>query len=294
MKRWTETINTIANGRFVIEHYGPGEIVTELDFMEATAMGTVEMTSGDYSKGGEFPVGAPYASMPGGVNLMEWVSLDFDHGGNEFLQDKVYGPVGIKYLGGIPQTGCVLNTNRPIKSLSDVKGMKIRDFGLKGELCAKMGFTIEYVPFPEVYMAISTGVVEGQSQLRTNIVDMSFYEVAPYITLPDVVPYLGAGAWCNLEAFNALPPDLQMLVAEGFKIWSYDFARFQIYSDGVKMREFVEHGGEVFTFSDEDVAAIKKMAVEVWNEAAAKDPISAEFIDMYKDYMVEIGYEIPS
>jgi len=284
----------VSNGRLVIEHYGPGEIVTELDFMEATSQRVVEITSGDFSKGGEFPVGAPYASMPSGVDLMEWVILDLDKGGKEFLQSRVYERFGIKYLGGIPQIGCCLNTTKEVKDLADCQDLIIRDFGLKGELCAKMGITVTYVPFTECYLAMSTGVIEGTNMLHDMIMDMSFYEVAPYVILPDTVPYLGAGTWVNLEAFNELPDDLKLLVEDGFELWSYVFARDQIYKDKASLAKFVELGGNINYFPDEDVAKIKSLAVEVWEEAAAKDPISAEFIAMYKDYMIGLGYELPT
>lgn len=294
LKSFADAMTAASGGRLVVEHYGPGEIVTELDFMEATSQRVVEITSGDYSKGGEFPVGAPYASMPMGVDLMEWIILDLDKGGKEFLNSKIYEPFGIKYLGGIAQMGCCLNTTKEIKSLADCKDLIIRDFGLKGELCAKMGIVVTYVPFPECYLALTTGTIEGTDMLHDMIIDMSFYEPAKYVILPDIVPYLGAGAWLNLEAYNELPDDLKVIVDETFEAFSFRFARDQIYKAPSMLAKFVELGGTINYFSDADVAKIKALAVEVWEDAAAKDPISAEFIALYKDYMVELGYEIPA
>ncbi len=294
VKAWADAVTVASNGRLVMQHYGPGEIVTEVDFMEALNRRLIEVASGDYSKGGEFPVGAPYASMPGGVSMIEWAALDYDFGGKEFLQSKVYDRVGITYLGGIAQHGCAINTNRPITALSDIKGMKIRDFGLKGELCKKLGFEVTYIPFNELYLAISTGVVDGQNQLYSNIIENSFYEVAKYLTLPNTVPYLGAGGWASMEAFNELDASLQTLVVETYKAFSYRFTRDQAYKEVVSLAQFAEHGGTIYQLSDADVLTMKKKAVEVWNEAAAKDALSAEFINMYKAYMVKLGYEIPS
>jgi len=282
-----------SGGRLVVDHFGPGEIVTELDFMEATAMRVVEITSGDYSKGGEFAVGAPYASMPLGITAIEWGALDLDKGGREFLQKNCYDSLGIKYLGGIPQQGCVINTSRPIAKLSDIKGMKIRDFGLKGEFCANLGFTVTYIPYPEVYLALSTGVVEGNNQLPHNIMDMHFDEVAPYITLPFTVPYLGAGVWVNMEAWNELTPDLQHIVMETFEAFSYRFCRNEMYNVGLDLKKFVAGGGTILHLPEEDVATMREVAIQTWNEAAAKDPLSAEFIAWYKEIMAELGYEAP-
>lgn len=282
-----------SGGRLVVEHYGPGEIVTELDFMEATSKRVVEITSGDYSKGGEFAVGAPYASMPLGISTMEWGALDLDKGGREFLQKNCYDSLGIKYLGGIPQQGCVINSSRPIARLSDIKGMKLRDFGLKGEFCANLGFTVTYVPFPELYLALSTGVVEGNNQLPHNILDMHFDEVAPYITLPFTVPYLGAGVWLNQGAWDELTPDLQSIVMETFEAFSYRFARNQIYYVGQDLKNFVAGGGTILQLPEEDVATMREMAFKTLDEAAAKDPLSAEFITWYKEIMLELGYEVP-
>jgi TRAP-type mannitol/chloroaromatic compound transport system substrate-binding protein len=97
-----------------------------------------------------------------------------------------------------------------------------------------------------------------------------------------------------MEAWNELPEDLQKLVMETFEAFSYRFARDQVDRESSALAEFVERGGTIFYLPEEDIEFMKQTAVEVWDEAAAKDPLSAEFIAIYKDFMIKHGYEIPS
>lgn len=104
----------------------------------------------------------------------------------------------------------ITNSKRPITSLADIKGLKMRtppiDMTIKTFSALKAN--PQQVPYTETYMALKTGVVDGQENPFSNITDMKFYEAQKYLSVvnwqvhPD--PFYVNPAW-----YKALPVDLQ-------------------------------------------------------------------------------------
>ena len=121
----------------------------------------------------------------------------------------------------IPATGVAggmrqpTNKVRPIKSVADLKGLKLRTppIDVTIRTFKELGANPQQVPYTEVYMALKTGVVDGQENPFSNCVDMKFYEVQKYLSVlnwqvhPD--PFYVNPAW-----YQALPADLQKVFDE--------------------------------------------------------------------------------
>ncbi len=82
-----------------------------------------------------------------------------------------------------------MTTRDPLNGPEDAKGKKLRTFPnemMRWQLEA-MGFGIQIMPLPEVYLAIQQGAVSGQENPIDTIASNKFYEVAPHITLTNHV-----------------------------------------------------------------------------------------------------------
>jgi tripartite ATP-independent transporter DctP family solute receptor len=78
-----------------------------------------------------------------------------------------------------------MTTKEPLRTPEDAKGKKLRTFPnemMRWTLDA-IGFNVQIMPLPEVYMAIQQGTVSGQENPIDTIYSNKFYEVAPYVTL---------------------------------------------------------------------------------------------------------------
>ena len=121
----------------------------------------------------------------------------------------------------IPATGVAggmrqpTNKVRPIKTVDDLKGLKLRTppIDVTIRTFKQLGANPQQVPYTETYMALKTGVVDGQENPFSNCVDMKFYEVQKYLSVinwqvhPD--PFYVNPAW-----YKALPGDLQKVFDE--------------------------------------------------------------------------------
>ena len=130
--------------------------------------------------------------------------------------DKMVGAVGFKAL-GFEEVGWrhTVNRLRPITSLKDMAGMKIRLQPIKVHVDTYrlMGANPVAMDFKELYTALQQGVIDAMEVNYQNIHDQRFYEVAGYLTeLPLFYDVLGR--WINKAYWDKLPADLQKVVLD--------------------------------------------------------------------------------
>ena len=111
------------------------------------------------------------------------------------------------------------NSKRPINLPDDVKGLKIRvppEIQLEAAMEA-LGAQVTKIAFPELYMSLSQGVVDGQENPVAVIASNKIYEVQKYLTLTrhsynNMVQVMNAKRWASLS-----PADQQILREESRK-----------------------------------------------------------------------------
>ncbi|MCG8509809.1 MAG: TRAP transporter substrate-binding protein [Rhodospirillales bacterium] len=127
---------------------------------------------------------------------------------------KVEDEVGIMVLGSIPDfprgTYRVLVTKKPVNSLTDVKGLKIRQFAneLVVDVWQHLGAEVRVMGWNEVYDGLNRGIVEAVTSPAELVESMRFYEVAPNIVRTNEYPQ-GIAFMVNKQAFEALPAKTQ-------------------------------------------------------------------------------------
>jgi tripartite ATP-independent transporter DctP family solute receptor len=107
------------------------------------------------------------------------------------------------------------NSKRPINSPDDVKGLKIRtppELQLSAAMAA-LGANVQKIGFPELYLALSQGVVDGEENPVATIASAKFYEVQKYLAMTQHT-YQAIYQVVNLETWKKLTPDQQKIVRE--------------------------------------------------------------------------------
>ena len=103
----------------------------------------------------------------------------------------------------------LITTKKQIKTLEDIKGMKIRTFGsLQPEQVKTLGGVSMSIPMPETYIALQKGVVDGMGAPWDAIYSFRLYEVAKYFTyVPLNCVYFSITV--NKNKWASLPKDIQ-------------------------------------------------------------------------------------
>jgi TRAP-type C4-dicarboxylate transport system substrate-binding protein len=172
-----------------------------------------------------------------------------------------------------------MTTRDPLNSPADAAGKKLRTFPnemMRWTLEA-MGFNIQIMPLPEVYLAIQQGTVSGQENPIDTIYSNKFYEVAPNVTLTQHV-YSPMPLAISEKTWQKLSPADQKAVTEAAKIaaaYSRDFIR---NNDENQLKEMTSRGAKV---NRPSVEPFRKSVQPVY--AKAKEKYGADVDAFLKD-----------
>jgi tripartite ATP-independent transporter DctP family solute receptor len=157
------------------------------------------------------------------------------------------------------------NSKHPIKTLADLKGLKMRtqQSAIQKDTYAALGAQPTPMPFSELFTALQTGVVDGADNGPIDILSEKFYEVTKYLTLTQhfivLVPMLVSD-----KALAKLTPEDKAVVLAAAK------ESTRVMSDEAKKQnegaidKLKGQGLEVFTLSDADRKAFVDAVQDVY------------------------------
>ena len=162
-----------------------------------------------------------------------------------------------------------MTTRDALNSPDDAKGKKLRTFPnemMRWTLEA-MGFNIQIMPLPEVYLAIQQGAVSGQENPIDTIYSNKFYEVAPNVTLTNHVyspiPLaVSEKTWVKLSAAD------QKAVSEAAKVAAKFSREFISGNDDTQLKEMAAKGAKIN--AKPNVAAFRAAVQPVYAKAREK------------------------
>ncbi len=175
------------NGSVKVELFPSGQLGKDAEVLQQIKAGVVQ--SGIHSTGGMasiYPlIGA--LDVPFAFPNISATYAVFDGPFGDRLAASIGDKTGLHVLGFGDSGGFFnfTNSKRPIKTLADFEGMKIRTMGLDTHktLVASLGGQPAGIAWSEVYTALQTGVADGQMNPVPIIAFAKFNEVQKYLTL---------------------------------------------------------------------------------------------------------------
>jgi len=182
VERFAQRIKEISGDSLEIKIYAKNVLVPALAVFDACSSGQIDaFHSGPYYWKGKNSAFSLYSGIPFGFTAEE-VNSWMLYGGGLDLWREQYAKYNLyPLLGG--------NTNiqmggwfrKPINSLADMQGLKMRIPGLGGEVFAKMGVNPVLLPAGEIYTSLERGVIDATEWVGPALdIKMGFYKVAPY------------------------------------------------------------------------------------------------------------------
>lgn len=110
----------------------------------------------------------------------------------------------------------ITNNIRPINHPDDMIGIKMRAPNVPQlvSIMRQLGANPSTMPYSELYLGLSQGVVDGQFNPINAIYETKFYEVQDYLTFVNLT-YAFGYVIMNKELYDSLSPELQQIVQEG-------------------------------------------------------------------------------
>jgi TRAP-type C4-dicarboxylate transport system substrate-binding protein len=180
---------------------------------------------------------------------------------------------------------------KPIARLSDLKGMKIRTYGLMAKWVTAAGAGTVWFPGAEIYTSLAAGTVDAVSWAGpAEFWDLRAHEVAKYY-LPGALLLVGDNDLINMKAWNSLPNDLKLIVELVMAETSTLSTQETFLQDELAMKKMIkEWGVKRVVLPPEDLENWREMAVPIWDEVAKANARSAEWVSLTKDWMKWRGY----
>ena len=132
------------------------------------------------------------------------------------MWDELYAPFGVKpFMGG--NTGVCMGGwfRREVKSLADLRGLKLRSLGLGGEVYRRLGATPQTTPPAEILTSLQSGVLDAAEFVGPGTdIALGLYRVAPFYYYPGFNKPNGTGE-CIVarKVWDTLAADLKAIVA---------------------------------------------------------------------------------
>jgi tripartite ATP-independent transporter DctP family solute receptor len=172
-------------GRIKIEVYHSSQLGQEKAVIEQVQFGAIDFTRVSIS---------PLAAFAPAFDALQ---MPYLYRGEEHMWKVLNGPIGEEFLNSLEPANFIglawydsgarnfYNSKKEIKSVADLKGMKIRvqESQLMMGLVSALGAVPTPMPFGEVYSALQTGVIDGAENNWPSYYSTSHYEVAKYFTL---------------------------------------------------------------------------------------------------------------
>ena len=266
---FAKKVEELTQGRYKVQVFCCSQLGNDPKNIEQLALGGIDFTvSGTGSYAPHVPTlnlsALPYLveNYQQGWKLYDeskWLAAQFDKA----------PPKGFRFLATWEAGFRCMTTKEPLNSPAQAKGMKLRTFPnemMRWTLEA-MGFNIQIMPLPEVYLAIQQGAVQGQENPIDTIYSNKFYEVAPFITLTNHV-YSPIPLAVSEKTWQKLSPADQKAVAEAAKIASKFSREFIAGNDENQLKEMAGRGAKIN--AKPDLAAFRAAVQPAYAKAREK------------------------
>ncbi|MFZ5782180.1 MAG: TRAP transporter substrate-binding protein [Pseudomonadota bacterium] len=270
-----EQIRKLSNGSIDIKFFEPGALVPASQAFDAVSTGALDMawaTPGYWT--GKDIAFAVFSTVPFGPGLGEYLAW-MKEGGGEKLMQELYAKYNIHSVMChlIPPEASGWFRNE-IKSLEDLKGLKMRFFGLGANVMQKLGVSTQLLQAGEIFQALQLGTIDA-TEFSMPVMDLSlgFHQVAKYYYFPGWHQQATVGDLIiNKAKWDSFSPH-QKLVVEA----ACDRTVLRGMSLGESLQpkalaELTNKGVKLVTWTPEFLKAFEKAWEEVATEQAQKSP----------------------
>ena len=300
---WCNSIIERSAGELALVPFAANEISSVFDMGEAVAGGVLDgmFTSPTYWVATKrMLAGAFFSSFPMGLNHPHHYDMLFDSYGGIDLARELWAKQGLYFVGRVQHDFNLIHSKKPISSLDDFKGLKLRmPGGLIAECFSAIGARVVTLPGPDVYSALETGAIEAADFVGPAInYGLGFAEVSKYIVMgPASTPCLHQPVdllefSLNLQTWNQLSDHLKKLLTDEVRVFSMQHFTGIQKANIEAWSKFAAAGTTVTRLSEEDVLRFRNVAIPLWFKWANKDKDAARIFKLHLKVMQNPGVAI--
>jgi TRAP-type mannitol/chloroaromatic compound transport system substrate-binding protein len=289
---FADLVKAATNNKVQIKVYAGGELIPAFGVFDSVSQGSVDLGIGSpYYWGGKsvsFPL---FATVPFGLNAQQFNSWLLNGGGNELWQEA-YKPFNLVPF-SIGNTGTQMGGwyKKPINSVQDLKGLKIRIPGIGGEIMSKVGANVVLLPGSEVYTALERGTIDAAEWTGPfHDERLGLHRAAKNYYYPGwQEPCSNIELIANSKTWSSLDPNIQAIIklaADSVARWC--LLRCEAENGPALKRLKTEHAVQVKLFPDDVIKVLKEASISYLTELRNKDPFAAKVIASVETFKASI------
>jgi TRAP-type mannitol/chloroaromatic compound transport system substrate-binding protein len=205
---------------------------------------------------------------------------------NKWYKAKNFDILDVKGAGfhGTPEIW--IHLDKPLKSLADIKGLKMRCSGDGGAVLARMGLGTVFMPLGELFEAMKRGTIDAYECSSPQFDwTMKLNEVGKYIYLsPTRAPTEVYQFLVKKSKFEALPDDIKIIVEDIGRAEATRYHSVLVSKDEAALENFRKYGNIVETLPKDIDAEFVKQANIYLDEQAVKYPEVKEVLDSMRAF----------
>lgn len=278
-----QAIEEKSNGAVTIHMYPGGQMGGDNELIENVMAGTLDFYSGNISNTVQYvPPAAVMDSHYSFDDLQHFRRL-IDSDFFNILNDE-FIKAGMR-ITSVAEVGMrELMSNKDIKSVEDMKGLKVRVMQNKYHIEAwkNMGAAPTPMDWGEVYVGLQQKMIDAVENPYFFICSSKLYEVQDHILETEHLPQ-PAALFMSEESFQNLPEDIQKLVLECGEIAKVKTREVSDTMLADRIQEIKDHGVTITKPSDEMLNQLREM-VKPSNELIHQD-VGDEFYATFSKYL---------
>jgi TRAP-type mannitol/chloroaromatic compound transport system substrate-binding protein len=289
--RFSKDIERLSGGKFEMKFFEPGAIVPALECFDAVSKGSAEAcwTTPGYHTG-KYPALAFFTTVPFGPNIGEFLAWKWFGGGNA-LRDEIYAKHDLIafdcFCIGPETSGWFRNE---VKSLDEMKGLKMRFFGLGAKVMQKLGVSTQLLAAADIFPALERGVIDAtEFSMPAMDIKLGFHQIAKFNYFPGWHQQVSCSEiLMNKKAYDALPEQYKAMIqiaAQAQVIYTYAETEHTQFGVMAEMRD--KHKVQVKRWPDEMLKEYERVWLEVIKEESATDPLFKKIADHFLAYRKE-------
>jgi TRAP-type mannitol/chloroaromatic compound transport system substrate-binding protein len=263
-------VKAMSGGEVVMKVFEPGALVPGTKYFDPVSSGSIDGAWGTpgYNVHKNFAY-AFFSAVPFGPRGGEYLAW-MRHGGGQELLDEMYARDNIK--------GFICNMIAPetsgwfreeIKSTADLKGLKMRFFGLGAKVMEKFGVSTQLLAGGDIYPALELGSIDATEFSMPAIdKDFGFYQIAKHNYFPGWHQQSTLGSLIfNQDTYNKLNEGQEIMIDQACQAQVMrSFAETEAFQ-GAAMAFHESKGVTNHRWSDEIIAEFEG----AWNEVIADE-----------------------
>jgi TRAP-type mannitol/chloroaromatic compound transport system substrate-binding protein len=278
-------VSELTGGKFQISVHAAGEITPPFGVVDALQQGSIEAAhTAPYYFFGKDPTFALDCAVPFGMNSRQMTAWMYEGNGLKLTRAfyKDYNIVNFPCGNTGAQMGGFYR--KEIKSLADIKGLKMRIGGFGGKILERIGGVPQNIPGGDIYPALEKGTIDAAEWVGPyDDEKLGLYKVAPHYYYP--------GWWeggpqltlmVNSKAYEALSPEYKAAL-ECAAAWAHvDMQSKYDVRNGAALRRLVGAKVSLHRFTPDVMNAAFKASNEYYAELSASN---AKWKVIHDDYM---------